>query len=85
MARMGSRLAYREAQEELALLWGLRVSTTAIRTATIGYGQLAVEQHDAEVDRLEREAPAATEQPEQLVMSADGAFVQLTNGEWREV
>jgi hypothetical protein len=85
MARLGSRLAYREAQEELALLWGLRVSTTAIRTATIGYGQLAVEQHDAEVDRLEREAPAATEQPEQLVMSADGAFVQLTNGDWREV
>ena len=34
---------------------------------------------------LERDAPAATAHPGQLMVSADGAFVPLTNGEWREI
>lgn len=34
---------------------------------------------------LEREAPEVTAHPQQLLLSADGAFVQLTSGEWREV
>ena len=85
MARLGSRMTYSEAREELRLLWGLDVSCAAIRDATLSYGQAAQEVVEAEVQRLEREATAATAHPEQLVMSADGAFVQLTSGDWREV
>ena len=72
-------------EEELRLMWGLDVSRGAIRAATLSYGQAAQALVEAEVARLEREAPEATAQPEQLVMCADGAFVQLTSGDWREV
>ena len=47
-----------------------------------GYANQIIER---EVARIEKEAPAAREQPEQLLMSTDGAMVQLTSGEWREV
>ncbi|WP_420628325.1 hypothetical protein [Candidatus Leptofilum sp.] len=49
--------------------------------------------HGRVADRLVREraaqlevtAPVPLAQPEQLVMCTDGAMVQLTNGDWREV
>lgn len=85
MTRLGSRLSYGEAQEELQLMWGLTVSCGAIRDATLRHGRIAEQLVAAEVNWLEEEAPTATARPEQLVMSTDGAFVQLTNGEWREV
>lgn len=49
------------------------------------YGKVADELIKEEVSRIEKEAPSVTAQPDQLVMSADGAFIHLTNGEWREV
>jgi hypothetical protein len=85
MTRLGSRLPYREAQEELKMMWQLTVSSGTIRRATLGYGRIAEQLVAEEVERIEREAPRPTAQPKQLVMSTDGAFVQLTNGEWREV
>lgn len=85
MARLGSRLTYGEAQEELRLLWGLTVSKGAIRGATLLYGRVAQEMMEAEVRRLEQEAPPSPAAPEQLVLCVDGAFVQLTSGDWREV
>lgn len=85
LARLGSRLTYGEAQEELRLLWGLQVSKGAIRRATLLSGQVAQEIVAAEVTRLEQEAPPAPAAPEQLVLCVDGAFVQLTSGDWREV
>jgi hypothetical protein len=85
MTRLGSRLPYREAQEELKMMWQLTVSSGTIRRATLRYGRIAEQLVAEEVERIEREAPRPTAQPKQLVMSTDGAFVQLTNGEWREV
>lgn len=85
MTRLGSRLPYREAQEELKMMWRLTVSSGAIRRATLGYGRIAEQLVAEEVERIERKAPRPTAKPKQLVMSTDGAFVQLTNGEWREV
>lgn len=85
MTRLGSRLPYDEAREELELMWGVTVSRGAIRNATMDYGRIAEQMVAAEVDRIEEEAPTPKARPEQLVMSTDGAFVQLTNGEWREV
>lgn len=78
-------MPYREAQEELRWLWGIAISSGSVRDITIRHGKVADELIREEVTRIEKEAPSVTVQPDQLVMSADGAFIQLTNGEWREV
>lgn len=85
MTRLGSRLPYGEAQEELRLMWGLTVSRGAIRQATLRHGQIAETLITETVAQLERGGSTPTAKPEQLVMSTDGAFVQTTKGEWREV
>lgn len=85
MTRLGSRLTYREAQEELALMWKVKVSKSNLRQVTLRYGQVADARNAQKVAELEEKAPTPTAQPKQLVMSADGAMVQLTSGEWREV
>jgi hypothetical protein len=85
MTRLGSRLPYGEAQQELKLMWGLTVSPGAIRQATLAHGRLAEQLVADEVERIEQQGPTPTAKPKQLVMSTDGAFVQLINGEWREV
>lgn len=78
-------MPYREAQEELRWLWGIAISSGSVRDITMRHGKVADELIREEVTRIEKEAPSVTVQPDQLVMSADGAFIQLTNGEWREV
>lgn len=85
ITRLGSRLPFGEAQEELALLWGIEISSSSVRQITLRNGSIANELIEKEVARLEKDAPSPAAQPVQLVMSADGAMVQLTNGEWREV
>lgn len=85
IARLGSRLPFDEAREELALLWSVKISRGGVRHITLRHGQIADELIEQEVARLEQEAPPPTAKPKQLVMSADGAMVQLTSGEWREV
>ena len=85
ITRLGSRLTFSEASEELAMMWGIDISAGSVRQITLRNGQVANEIIEAEVVRLETEAPTPTARPNQLVMSADGAMVQLTNGDWREV
>jgi hypothetical protein len=85
MTRLGSRLPYGEAQEELRLMWGINVSRGAIRQATMRHGRIAKELVAEEVARIEQQALTPVACPRQLVISTDGAFVHLTNGEWREV
>ena len=85
ITRLGGRLNYEEASEEIDKMWGLRVPAETVRDITMRNGGYADELIEAEVERIETEAPAATAQPEQLLMSTDGAMVQLTSGEWREV
>lgn len=78
-------MTYREAQEELRWFWGITISVGSIRQITMRYGKVANELIEEEAARIEKEAPPATAHPKQLLMSADGAFIHLTNGEWREV
>ena len=85
MTRLGARLPFGEAQEEMALMWNVQVSKSSVRQITLRNGGIADKLIQEEVVRLEKEAPESTAQPTQLVMSADGALVRLTNGEWREV
>lgn len=85
ITRLGSRLTFSEASEELALMWGINIPAGSVRQITLRNGKAADKVIEQEVARLEKEAPAPTAKPKQLVMSADGAMVQLTSGEWREV
>lgn len=85
VTRLGTRIPYREAQEELSWFWGIDISVGSVRQITMRNGQIANELVTEEATRLEKEGPPATIHPEKLIMSTDGAFIHLTNGEWREV
>ena len=85
VTRLGSRLNYREAQAELAMMWKVDISESCLRQITMRHGRVAEELIEAKVSKLEAEAPSATAEPDQLLMCTDGAMVQLTSGEWREV
>lgn len=78
-------MSYGEAHEELGLLWKVEISRSSMRQVTMRHGRIADELIAEKVAELEANAPPATAQPKQLVMGTDGAMVQLTTGEWREV
>ena len=84
ITRLSSRLSYREAHEELLLLWKVKVSRSSMQQVTMRHGRVADALIESKVVHLETTAPAATAQPEQMVVCTDGAMVQLTSGEWRE-
>jgi hypothetical protein len=69
----------------LALLWKVEISDSSVRHITMRHGQVAAALIDQQVAQLEAMPTAAEAKPEQLVMCTDGAMVQLTSGEWREV
>ncbi len=56
-----------------------------MRQVTMRHGRVADALIGEKVAHLEATAPGPTAQPEQMVMCTDGAMVQLTSGEWREV
>jgi hypothetical protein len=85
MTRLGSRMSYRQAREELELLWKVRVSQGSMQQVTMRHGRIAEELVREKVAYLEATAATPSAQPEQLVMCTDGAMVQVTSGEWREV
>ena len=85
ITRLGSRLSYGEACEELALMWKVTISRGSVRQVTLRHGQVADSLIQEQVERLEATASQPTAQPEQMVMCIDGAMVQVTGGEWREV
>lgn len=78
-------MPYREAQEELALLWKVEISDSSVRQITMRHGKVAAELIEQQVAQLEATPTAARAKPDQLVVCTDGAMVQLTTGEWREV
>ena len=85
ITRLSSRMSYREAHQELELLWKVKISKGGLRDVTMRHGHVADALIQEKVAYLEATAPTPTAQPEQLVMCTDGAMVQLTSGEWREV
>jgi hypothetical protein len=59
------------------------VGEATCRRVTYRSGQAAEAIVCQEAARLEQEGFAETKAPERLVLSADGSFIHLTNGEWR--
>ena len=66
-------------------MWKVRVSKGGMRDVTMRHGQVADALIKEKAAYLEATAPQPTAQPEQMVMCTDGAMVQVTSGEWREV
>ncbi|NIV28429.1 MAG: hypothetical protein GWN58_02605 [Anaerolineae bacterium] len=63
----------------------LTVNESTVRRLTHRHGKAAEALAREEVTILMREMTEAPANPEQLLVSVDGAFVQLTSGEWREI
>jgi len=85
MTRLGAKMAYEQAQEELQQFCHTLISESTMRRHTMQNGQASEALEKEETVRLEKEAPEATANPDKVFLSADGAFVALTTGEWREV
>lgn len=85
LTRLGSKLPFREAIEEVWYSHQTAVGEATCRRATYRHGRAAEALVALEVARLEKEGLDAGPGPEKLLISADGSFVRLTSGEWREV
>jgi hypothetical protein len=85
ISRLGSKMPFEEALEEVRDNRGIDLSEGTVRQTTYRHGQAAEALYQAEVERIEREAPTARAQPGKLMVSADGTLIPLVNGEWREV
>jgi hypothetical protein len=78
-------MPFAQAVGELAFFWGVELDATTVRRHTEAAGAAYVAEQTAEVERLERERPAAPAGPAVQYLSADGAMVPLVGGQWAEV
>jgi len=85
MTRLGSKLPFREAIEEVWYGHQTAVGEATCRRATYRHGRAAETLVNLEVERLEKEGLDERPGPEKMLISADGSFIRLTSGEWREV
>src|SRR6266536_417897 len=85
VVRLGTKLPFAQAVAEVAFFWGVELEETTVRRHTQAAGAAYVAEQTAEVERLERERPAAPAGPAAQYLSADGAMVPLVGGEWAEV
>lgn len=85
VARLGAKLSFAEAAEEVQRLCGVWISDDTVRSYTEAAGRALVQLQEEEVARLEAEYPEPPVGPAQQQVSADGAMVPLVHGEWGEV
>jgi hypothetical protein len=85
MTRLGAKLPYEQAREELERFCHTVVSEPTLRRHTTGNGRVGEAIVKAETRQIEKgEIPSET-QPAKILISADGAYIALTGGQWREV
>lgn len=85
MTRLGSKLPFREAVEEIAASYHTALSEPTCRRVTYRSGYAAEAIACQEVERLEKETPEPQVSPDNLLVSADGSYIRLTAGTWLEV
>ena len=85
VVRLGTKMPFEQATVELGFFWGLELDETTVRRHTQAAGAAYVAEQAADVERLERERPAAPAGPIVQYLSADGAMVPLVGGQWAEV
>jgi len=78
-------MPFKQAVEEVWLNQHSHVEESTLRRIAYLHGEAAEALERAEVERMEREGSSSDAAPGQLFVSADGALVQLTTGEWTEV
>lgn len=85
MTRLGSKLPFREVADELAAGYYTAISEPTCRRATHRNGRAAEAIACEEVERLEKEASDPAVSPDKMLVSADGSYIRLTDGNWLEV
>jgi hypothetical protein len=78
-------MPFQEAVDEVQHSHHTAVGEATCRRITYRNGWAAEALECQEVKRLEKEGFGEIEGPEKLIISADGSFIHLTSGEWREV
>jgi hypothetical protein len=73
VARLGTKMPFEQATSELTFFWGVELEETTVRRYTQAAGAAYVAEQTAEVERLERERPAAPTGGTVQYLSADGA------------
>lgn len=84
VVRLGSRMSFDDAAEQLAFFWQVELGEETVRRATEGAGAALVALQDAEVVELEATLPEPPGGPAVLQVSQDGAMVPLVGGQWAE-
>lgn len=85
MTRLGSKMSFPEAVEEIRVTYRTEISEPTVRRNTHQNGQAGEAMACQEVEEIEATMPEPLGRPEQMTLSIDGAFILLTSGEWREV
>jgi hypothetical protein len=85
LSRLGTRLSFAVAADELAELRGVTVSAAAARRRTEGDGAMLVVLEDAEAAMLARTCPVPVAGPAVQQLSVDGVLAPLVGGDWGEV
>jgi hypothetical protein len=85
MTRLGAKLPYAQAQVEIKNFCHTVVSEPTLRRQTTENGRAGEEIVKVETRQIEQGEISAGAPPSKLLISADGAYIALTGGEWREV
>jgi hypothetical protein len=85
LVRLGTRLPFRAAMQEVAFLKHVTTTEATVRRTTETAGAAYVALQTAQLEQLERTLPAAAQGAPRQLLSADGAQVPLLHGEWAEV
>jgi len=85
MTRLGSKMPYEQAVEEVWLNRRTRMKECTLRDTTNRHGRLAEAIVKAKTDKLATITESVEAGPQQVLVSSDGANIRLTDGEWREV
>jgi hypothetical protein len=85
LVHLSTWMPFERAAKELAHFTRVEISETSVRHHTEVAGAAYVAIQTTELERLQRERPSGPSGPDVLQVSADGAMVPLTGGEWAEV
>lgn len=85
LVRLGAWMPFGRAAQELQHFRRADVSRPTVERVTEAAGAAYEALQSVEVERIERELPAAPPGPRQQFLSVDGAMVSLVGGEWAEV
>ena len=85
MTRLGAKLPYEQAREEIERFCHTLVSEATIRRQTTGNGGAGEAIAKAETRQVEQGEISSEAHPSRILVSADGAYIALTSGEWREI